>query len=332
MHAIAPGKVILSGEHAVVYGAPALAVAAECHIHAHFTPHSADAVSLSGSLLDSQYSLSELDVLKAQLDSRFDAFSAGTLAVDSLLESPDQLIAYVLASQQLCVGGRLRVESDLPTGAGMGSSAAAISAVLIVANTLMQQHGVAPLNPEQRFSLTRYCERLQHGRGSAIDAAAVTFGGLVRVESDQATPLGSVLGEGWYRVNTGSPSVSTGHCVQQVRSQFAQSSIWAEFRQVTENLQAALGHPDRVHAAVRANHRLLQEIGVVPEPVAQFITAAQHSGASAKISGAGAVAGDCGGQVLLYAPGVDVSSVCAEFNYPCYPLQEDSQGARLLCD
>ncbi len=332
MQAIAPGKVILSGEHAVVYGAPALAVATRCHIHARFTPHSADAVSLSGSLLDSAYSLSSLGPLKAQLDQRFDAFSADTLAIDAVLDSPDQLIAYVLASQQFCCSGELRLHSELPTGAGMGSSAAAIAVTLVMADALMQQQGGQPLSAEQRFTLIRYCERLQHGRGSAIDAAAVTFGGLVRVESDQVTALDCGLGEGWYRVNTGTPSISTGHCVQQVRSKFAQSAIWADFHQVTDRLQAALGQPDLVHAAVRHNHRLLQRIGVVPTAVAGFIEAAERLGASAKISGAGAVAGDCGGQVLLYAPGLDVSPLCTAFNYPYFPLQEDPQGARRISD
>jgi len=328
MRAIAPGKVILSGEHAVVYGAPALAVAASHHIRAQFTPDSGDSLQLSGDLLDHRFLLSELPELHRCLNQRFDGFLAGQLHVDALLNSPDQLLAYVLAEHGASGAGTLRTESDLPTGAGMGSSAAAIAAVQLLAEQLGQQS----LSLEQRFARIRYCERLQHGRGSAIDAAAVTYGGLVRVEGDQVSALDTALGEGWYRVNTGTPVVSTGQCVQQVRERFADSSIWQQFREVTDQLQAGLSDPDSVHRALRENHRLLQAIEVVPTRVAEFIASLEQTGVSAKISGAGAVRGEQGGQVLVYSPERDPSVLCAAFHYPIYPLKEDPKGARLVTD
>jgi len=328
MHAIAPGKVILSGEHAVVYGAPALAVAARRHIHARFTADSQPEVRLSGSLLDTRYTLPSLQALVTELDRRFEQFLSGELPVNRLLDEPAQLIAYALGRGGLATGGELELVSDLPAGAGMGSSAAAIAATLLVTEALSGHR----VEQQQRFELVRYCERLQHGRGSSIDAAAVTWGGLVRVEGDQIMSLNSELGDGWYQVDTGIPTVSTGECVQQVREQHADSAIWAEFADVTGQLEQALGDACQVHAALRQNHRLLQQIGVVPPPVARFVAAAEALGASAKISGAGAIAGDAGGQVLLYAPNLDISSLVAEFDYSCEPLQEDSEGARRISD
>ena len=46
MRAIAPGKIIISGEHAVVYGAPALAVAVNIHASCEVRPVEGRCVSL----------------------------------------------------------------------------------------------------------------------------------------------------------------------------------------------------------------------------------------------------------------------------------------------
>ncbi|MBY4677283.1 mevalonate kinase family protein [Marinobacterium arenosum] len=328
MAAIAPGKVILSGEHAVVYGAPAVAVACREHIQARFEPDAGGQLRLHGDGFDGQIAVDRLPALAGELDHRYQRFEAGELAVSALLDRPEQLLFYVLACRHLALPGTLTTTSTLPTGAGMGSSAAAIAATLLVA----EQFGALPLSQSDRFAMLRHCERLQHGRGSAIDAAAVTYGGLVRVQGDEVQQLKLPLGEGWYRVDSGRPSVSTGECVQAVRERFADSAIWSEFAELTDQLQQGLGDPHALLAAVRDNHRLLATIGVVPVPVQRFIAAAEQAGGAAKISGAGAHRGEHGGLVLLYWPDGDPASLCAQFGYPVAPLQEDSQGARLVKD
>ena len=329
MHAIAPGKVIISGEHSAVYGAPALAVATRRYIHAHFKPASTAELQLAGDLLDARYSLDSLHQLADLLDQRFNRFLQGELSVSSLLDSPDQLIAYVLSHQSLSLTGELSITSELPTGAGMGSSAAAIAATLL----LVEQLSDISLTDEQRFETVRHCERLQHGRGSAIDAAAVIFGGLVRVQAGKAEAAVQTLGEGWFQLNSGIPVVSTGECVQQVRKQFADSDIWDQFAQVTDQLQLALNaDTQKLHGLVRQNHRLLLQIGVVPDRVARFINQAEQLDISVKVSGAGAIAGDNAGQLLAYAPDAEpaLRQLCTDFNYSCDPLLEDSDGARTL--
>lgn len=334
MHAIAPGKVILSGEHAAVYGAPALAVATDCHIHTRFIPGRSDRLRFSGDLLDYSYALTELAGLAQVLNQRFEAFLAGRLPVDQLLDRPDQLLAYVMSQVSsdtgcLLPGGTLDVRSNLPTGAGMGSSAAAIAATLLLVERLTG----AAYGAAERFAIVRYCERLQHGRGSAIDAAAVSFGGLVKVAGESLEHPQLSLGRGWYRVATGMPRVSTGQCVQHVRERFGHSAIWQQFAAVTESFQQALGGQADMHDVIRENHRLLQQIEVVPESVAAFVSAVERLGASAKISGAGAVTGEAGGLLLLYAPDFDpvqLSALCQRVGYTCDSLEEDPYGARYL--
>ncbi len=327
MNAIAPGKVILSGEHSVVYGAPAIALAIDNHVRASFKPDAGGRLGIAiGAAEPAFMACTRLAALAAELDRRFVRFAAGELPVTALLDTPSQLLFYVLAAQGVSVPGILTTTSTLPTGAGMGSSAAAIAATLLIAERLAAK----PLSLAQRFQRVRHCERLQHGRGSAIDAAAVTFGGMVQVQQDQVAALPLRLGPGWFRVDTGRPEVSTGQCVQAVREAFADSAIWNEFAALTARLPQALQQDAALIGLLRDNQRLLERIGVVPAPVQKFIRAVEAAGGAAKVSGAGAHRGTAGGLVLAYLPQTELEVLCARFGYGWAALQEDRQGARIL--
>ncbi|WP_271271216.1 mevalonate kinase family protein [Aliamphritea hakodatensis] len=332
---LAPGKLILSGEHAVVYGAPALAIAVARHIRSQCSIRPDAAAGLSWSLpdLQQQGTLSWADVRAqlALLDSRHADFEAGTLSAAEILQSPQQLVLYCLA---LCLPEadpdchlELSVCSQLPAGAGMGSSAAAAASVL----SLISAHFGQPLAKQKLFERTRYCERLCHGRGGLIDSATVSFGGLVEVLNGVASPVpDAVLSGDWFYVNTGRPVSGTGECVEQVRQGFAGSDIWQAFTAVTEQIKTAVLHKQDARAAVRENQRLLETIGVVPARVAGFARAVEAAGGAAKISGAGAVRGDGGGAMLVYGISEPVlASLCAGFDYEFFAIEEDSDGARL---
>lgn len=331
MNAVAPGKVILSGEHSVVYGAPAIALAVGESIQARFSPDLSQYVVLNTSDAD-RFSIAcdQLAMLKQRLDLRYAEFEAGDRPVDQILDAPQELLLYALSHFPNLPSGTLSTVSTLPTGAGMGSSAAAIAATLVMAEELSAE----PLTLTKRFSLVRYCERLQHGRGSAIDAAAVTYGGLVQVQNSEVTRLDCHLGQDWYRINTGRPQVSTGECVAAVRAAYEQSTIWSEFADITGAIPTALNRPDRLIDLLQNNHRLLQNIGVVPEPVAGFIRQLEQLGAAAKVSGAGAHQGDQGGLVLAYLPDhcsrSEVDRLCRVYDYSITSLTEDRKGARSI--
>ncbi len=329
MKAIAPGKVILSGEHSVVYGAPAIALAVANHISADFIADREARIDIRFAGAESAaISLPDMAQLPAQLDRRFQSFLEGNLSISQVLQSPFQLLHYVLGLNAVARGGCLTTHSTLPMGSGMGSSAAAIAAVQLLA----EQLSATELSAQQRFERVRYCERLQHGRGSAIDAAAVSFGGFVQVCDGKVEPLDLRLRGEWYRIDTGQPEVSTGECVQAVRAGFASSTIWNEFAAVSRAIIAAMDQPDTLLGQLKANHRLLQEIGVVPTPVAQFIAEVEAAGGAAKVSGAGAHRGDRAGLVLACLPRDELETICARHDYRWAPVEEDRSGARIISD
>ncbi|BBB30612.1 mevalonate kinase [Neptunomonas japonica] len=347
MRACAPGKIILSGEHSVVYGAQAVAVAIQKHTTVSFKPLTeSNTINtlFAGISSGVHYPLHALGSLKEKLDSRFESFAQGLLPIQNILTKPDDLLMYTLSSlvhhlpvpgrastqSYLPLPGRLSSTTELPLGSGMGSSASAIAATLVLFERLLEK----PLGIDQRFEMVRFCERLQHGRGSAIDAAAVTYGGMNHIHHGNVNRLDASLGDGWYWIFTGKPQVSTGECVQYVRSRFEDDNqLWNDFSQVTSTLIKHLAEPPRVIDCVKENHRLLCQIGVVPDSAKALVERIEASGGAAKISGAGAHKGVAGGLVLAFLPSQVVNTLMNDFpQYLWGNVEEDKLGARYIGD
>lgn len=327
MKAEAPGKLILSGEHSVVYGAPALAIAVSHKVRASFQANQSNKVSLCSGALSRSVSLDQLPVIHAQLNQRYDDFLHQRCLVSDILTSPAELLFYTLAHAGLETGGEIGITSDLPTGAGMGSSAAVIGALVCLSGQV-QKHS---LTSEDRFNSIRFCERLQHGRGSAIDAAAVTYGGCVRVQEEVVTPLSLQMDQHWYVWNSGQPRTSTGETVSAVRQQFQDSKIWQQFSSVTQAFERALANndPSEIIVLIRQNHALLEQIEVVPAQVSQMIRKVEQLGGAAKVCGAGAHSGHQGGMVLIYHPVASQEQLQHALDLSLEPLTQAEEGAHI---
>ncbi len=267
------------------------------------------------------YPFKLLGRLKDSLDERFDQFKRGELAVHEILTRPDDLAVYTLASLlqegagstgtamtglgavgHLPHPGRLSSRSDLPIGAGFGSSAAVVAATTVLFETLLGRSK----SLDERYERVRFCERLKHGKAGPIDAAAVVRGGLVEVSEaglsipqiQQADALSK--GEGWYWVLHGAPVSSTGECVAYVRASHGDDTpLWDSFASCTRALANALSEGHETLEPIKENQRLLEHIGVVPQAAKAFVKSVEALGGAAKICGAGSVEGDAGGAILV---------------------------------
>lgn len=141
----ANGKIILMGEHSVVYGEPAIAIPFPAtHIHATITP-------IEGPV--------QLDCVYYQ----------GDLA--SAPQHLENLIAVVESTvnelKQEFNNFKLTIESTIPVERGMGSSAAvAIATVRAVFN-----YYSVPLTDDKLLTLANISETIAHGNPSGLDAA-----------------------------------------------------------------------------------------------------------------------------------------------------------------
>ena len=308
MRARAPAKTILSGEHAVVYGQPALAMAVPCYAHARLYRSADKQEEIRLKLVDldrcEQLLPDTLADFRKSCEQRHRRFIAGELSIERVLETPADLYRYAIALLPellpMLQGYTIELGSQIPIGSGMGSSAATVAALLRLLAGFSEQ----ALSTDTLIARVTECEMLQHGRSSGLDPALCIEGGIARFQQGELQKLPLQLGEGWYLLDTGRPLSSTGQCGAVVRQQHGSSDIWSEFGALTEQLTTALSNNagPQISQLLRANQRLLEQIGVVPEPVQRLIRQIEACGAVAKVSGAGAVTGDSAGLVLVYGP------------------------------
>ncbi|MGX7174026.1 mevalonate kinase [Enterococcus ratti] len=143
------GKIILMGEHAVVYGEPAIA----------FPFHAAKVVAL----------LKELSA--SPTDQVFSSYYAGTLTrAPQVLKNIKQLVRNLKKEYQIKESVHLTIHSTIPAERGMGSSAAVATAVTRAFYDYLNQ----PLSREQLLTNVQNSEKIAHGNPSGIDAAATS--------------------------------------------------------------------------------------------------------------------------------------------------------------
>lgn len=336
LSAKAPGKLIIAGEHAVLHGSPALAMAVTRYTTTTITEESTQA-SVVFDLLNVEhkgaYTLDKLRSLKHRLQDAHGKFLRGERGIRDVIKKPFELLQFTathmmdtLHPQGLEPGIKIHTDSNIPIGCGMGSSAASI----VSTNFAMAEFFGHHLDSKKQLELSLAAESLQHGRSSGVDLHMAIHGGCVRFETGHIQPR-PVPTLPLYILNTGQPQSSTGDCVNAVADHFADTDLAGQFTAVVNQIDQALSTQNlpELIKGIQHNHRLLVQIGVVPTAVQQLIAAFEAAGAAAKICGAGSIAGDAAGIVLVVG-GADIHTVAKRFGYTLEAVQCDLQGVRVV--
>lgn len=359
----APGKLILMGEHAAVYGRPALIAAIDLRLTARFSPRSEGEVHLDLPGLG-HVEVTSWEALRAYARATRDRWDryAEHPAPEVFREVRGEDRAHVVkialgeVAEALSQDGspageglRLRIESDLPIGSGFGSSAATSTAVVA---GLLAFFGAAE-EPERIAHLALEVERRQHGLPSGVDGATVLHGGVLwarRLESGRLDlePLAvrSPLLDSLRVYDTGTPAEPTGAVVAAVRAlrerdpgrhEELLDRMEAATRAFRELLQGESegpeagpeGNPDRALHLIREHEACLEGLGVVPEQVRDLVRQVEDEGGAAKISGAGALSGPGAGSLLVYHPDRE-RVACWTFlrPFPFHPVHLGAPGFR----
>ncbi|HEC33306.1 MAG TPA: mevalonate kinase [Chloroflexi bacterium] len=272
IHASAPGKVILLGEHSVVYGRPAIAVpVSQVRATASVDP----APPGSGLTLVAPDLNRSIRLKEAASDDPLAAIASLTLAcLDS--DVPDAV---------------LTVTSTIPIAGGMGSGAAVSTAV---ARALAAFVG-ARLSPSEVSRLVFEVERLHHGTPSGIDNTVVAYERPVYFVQGQPPEMFRVGASLHLLIaDTGIPS-PTRKVVEAVRRKRESEPVHYDFLfdrigDLVEEARSAIeeGDPYALGFLLDQNHELLQEMGASSPELDELVDAARMSGAlGAKLSGAG---------------------------------------------
>lgn len=328
----APGKLILSGEHAVVYEHPALAMAINRYVTATVTHESSPQVSfdLSDLAHHSRLSLNALRHLKERIKRKYHRFIHGDFSIRDVLQKPFELVQFTLSvladslHQTLPHGVKVHLQSDIPMGCGLGSSAATILSVMHAVSTYLRQ----PISDETIFKLALEAENMQHGYSSGLDLRVAEKGGCLYIDQGQIQSR-ELPDLHLYLVNTGTPVSTTGQCVEKVAPFFKDQKIGEEFAAITRAMDTALQKKSwsDMQEAIRLNHRLLVKIGVVPEKVQQFVSELEAIQCAAKICGAGAVVGQQAGAVLVAGEEkTGIAALSTRFGFNVIPIAGDLRG------
>lgn len=279
--AFAPGKIILTGEYAVVFGHPGVAVPARRGIRAVF----------------------EEDLQKVGLALEWPEGQKHEGWVPYLEEIAGRCAEY--AGQPFC--GTLTIEGDLPLGKGMGSST---SMVIAVARSLLGEKC-----EEQAIAI----EDAVNPGHSGLDFSVIWSGCPLlfrRGTTPEFIDLPEDLLAGTLLVDTGTPNEATPELVSWVEARKEElAGAFAAIGRCSERLAAG----GDLREIMREHHKAQMALGVVPRAVADLVAGIESAGGSAKVIGAGGRTGGGGMLLATHEDGEMLKRAIPE-EYPTYPL------------
>ena len=296
--ASAPAKVILFGEHSVVYGKPAIASAIELrtYVRAQFND--------SGNI--------KIEAHDIKTPGLIVSFSEDKIYFETDYGKAAEVLSYVRYAIELAleesdkrVGIDVSITSQIPVGAGLGSSAAVAVATIGAVSRLLGLE----LSKEEIAKLGHKVELLVQGASSGIDPTVSAVGGFLYYKQGKFEPLPFmelpiVVG---YTGSTG----STKELVAMVRKRYEEMPelvepiLEAMGKLVDKAKEIILSKLDeeekltKLGELMNINHGLLDALGVSTKKLGELVYAARTAGAiGAKLTGAGG-----GGGMYALAPG-----------------------------
>jgi mevalonate kinase len=270
--ASAPGKIILFGEHAVVYGRPALAVPVT-QVHADVEVSDA---SRAGIWIDAP----DINV-HAELN---------TLPSDHPVAAAIHNFLFLLRVSPF-PNLEIKIGSTIPVASGLGSGAAVTVALL----RALVSHLNHFMTEEEVNAFAYEIEKLHHGTPSGIDNTVVTYARPVYFVKGQPLEIFKV-GEPFTIViaDTGI-SAPTKESVADVRHLWTNDksrweTVFDNIGEISLTARRAIeaGKSEMLGELMNENHALLQELTVSSKELDRLVEAARDAGATgAKLSGGG---------------------------------------------
>lgn len=304
-----PAKLILSGEHSVVYGQPAISlpipVFSHCEIEFQANNPTCIAIELKDLNQYQELTIEQFELQSQSIEKRFEAFNQGLLKIDKVLQTPFDLILISLKKFGDLITlptGRWKIiiHSEIPFERGLGSSASIIVSLLKALEELCQ----TPLQ-ESFLSLAKTIENFQHGTSSGLDPTTIYQNHALRYQHSgfRKLALGKLTSplKAWL-IDSGKSQSSTGDTVSHVKNTIGNNhGIWQQFAKVTQQIETFwLKDAAQLLTAIGHNQQLLGQIGVVPNAVQTWLSELEaQTGGAGKICGAGAIQGNSAGVVLF---------------------------------
>ncbi len=287
----APGKVILCGEHSVVYKRPAIATpVSDLRAYASIEPGSqGQGLQLHAVNLKQMLCPRDIDVKDE----------------NPLCKAVHLTLEHLQAPEPDAI---LTLESDLPIAGGMGSGASVTVAIARALSAYLGQE----LTTEAISSLTYEVEKIHHGTPSGIDNTTVAWEKPVYFIKGQPPEVFDIQEPFDLLIASSGIAASTKEAIAEVHRQWTKApdfynTIFDCIGSIARAARSAVesGQLQTLGKLLNENHRLLQKIGVSLPELDHLTQAALEAGAfGAKLTGSGQ-----GGNIIALVTAAQVADV-----------------------
>jgi mevalonate kinase len=305
--ASAPGKVILFGEHFVVYGVKAIL----CAINKRIT---VTAEKIEGGKISIKSNIGNLELETGKLISE----------INSPLKPFYYLADKMLKNEN--TGIKIIVESDIPLGVGLGSSSACCVAGAAAISRLFTK-----TSNEEILALAIEAEKTIFENTSGADCTVCTYGGIM--EYDKENGFHKIESKPNFHLVIANSNIkhSTESVVSEVRQFKEKNKIQftslckKESKLIEEVLELLIeNNIEKLGTKIKENQEYLETIGISNDKLREMIQIGQTESFGAKITGAGG-----GGCIYALTDESNLERTINQFkdkNYDCFSIKIDFKG------
>ena len=270
----APGKIILFGEHAVVYNHPAIAAAIDLRAKSSVSNSlkQVSTISVPDIFPKKQFMLNQTPLPQNLTALKF--------IIDSFLENSEQSKNF-----------DIEITSQIPPSVGLGSSAAVSVALVASLSSFLGN----PLNLEDIFKLAHESEKIIHSFPSGIDTTISTYGGGIFYEKGVTKKLSFEFSSSYVVVINSLVQRNTKDIVEEVKRKYEKypdsiKEIFNNIHNIVIEAEKALINEDIIEIGklMSSNHNLLKDLGVSHDYLDMIVNVLDEKEAlGSKLTGAG---------------------------------------------
>ncbi|MHA1272262.1 MAG: mevalonate kinase [Promethearchaeota archaeon] len=275
----APGKCILFGEHSVVYGYPAIAIAIPIFSTCAVEEINEKVIELDLVNFIQKYKFKDLEEL---------------ININNRALSPiAKCLAIFKERYGVNISGlRISIASDLIPGAGLGSSASIAASLTFAVGTYF---GIK-LSKKKVSKIAFKLEKITHGTPSGIDNNICTYGNLIYFKKGKVKSLKLPFNLNFLITYTNIKH-NTKEAIKKVKefinnnpkeAKIIMRTIGALVKEVKLLFNLRMKNLSEIGSIMNENQKLLSKLGVSNDTIAEIIDIALDNGAyGAKLTGAG---------------------------------------------